>query len=73
MVGICRRNCEAEVRMQSKAEVAKATELLSAVTIYVFFLSVFSNGHGHVSSVITMVLDQVKKVNRILMGKIYSD
>jgi len=41
MVGICRRNCEAEVRMQSKAEVAKATKLLSAVTIYVFFLSFF--------------------------------
>jgi hypothetical protein len=29
------------VRMQSKAEVAKATELLSAVTIYVFFLYFF--------------------------------
>jgi hypothetical protein len=27
--------------MQSKAEVAKATELLSAVTIYVFFFSFF--------------------------------
>ena len=43
MVGIGRRNCEVEVRMQSKAEGAKATELLSAVslTIYVVFLSFF--------------------------------